>query len=368
VTDLYLGTPTGISFGSNAASGITCTSSTTCTATSPAGSGVVDVTATLNSLTSAVTPADQFTYNIATTAGWSPWYTAAMPSGGLRGALTYDSARQVVLYIGGGPTGTAETWTWAGGGTSWVQLNPLTSPDARTATSLTFDAARGQAVSFGGIIRRSVNGRTISFVNGTTWLWDGTNWSWPALSVSVTPPARHGASLAYDAVRGRVVLFGGCADVSCTIRLNDTWAWDGSAWTQLSPSSSPGPRSSASLAFDGTHGVLVLFGGLDSTGVPLGDTWTWDGSTWTRRTPAPSPAARQGAALTQHPATGGVLLFGGIGASDVLADTWIWNGSTWTQLTPPSSPVVTTMSMAYDAVHRVAVMLGVNATWTWSGQ
>ncbi|HEX9095509.1 MAG TPA: IPT/TIG domain-containing protein [Candidatus Dormibacteraeota bacterium] len=54
---------TAVHFGSSAAAGYTVNSSTKITATSPGGSGIVDVTVTTPSGTSATSPADHFTYN-----------------------------------------------------------------------------------------------------------------------------------------------------------------------------------------------------------------------------------------------------------------------------------------------------------------
>ncbi|GAC1569920.1 MAG: hypothetical protein NVS3B18_01590 [Candidatus Dormibacteria bacterium] len=53
---------TTVKFGSNAATGVSCTSTTACSATSPAGGGVVDVTVTVGGSTSAPVSADQFNY------------------------------------------------------------------------------------------------------------------------------------------------------------------------------------------------------------------------------------------------------------------------------------------------------------------
>jgi len=53
---------TSISFGTTPATGVSCGTTANCTATSPAGSGSVDIIVTVNGLSSAPTPADQFTY------------------------------------------------------------------------------------------------------------------------------------------------------------------------------------------------------------------------------------------------------------------------------------------------------------------
>lgn len=67
---------TSVSFGSSPATGIACSSTTSCTALSPAGSGTVDVIVTASGQASAPVSADRFTYTVAalapTVAGISP--------------------------------------------------------------------------------------------------------------------------------------------------------------------------------------------------------------------------------------------------------------------------------------------------------
>src|SRR5207237_2503379 len=53
---------TSVRFGASAATAVGCASATSCSATSPAGSCVVDVTVSLGGLTSPTSVADQFTY------------------------------------------------------------------------------------------------------------------------------------------------------------------------------------------------------------------------------------------------------------------------------------------------------------------
>ena len=63
---------TAVDFGTTPATNLTVVSDTSITADSPAGTGVVDVTVTTPAGTSAVTPADQFTYTVAA----RPWSRA----------------------------------------------------------------------------------------------------------------------------------------------------------------------------------------------------------------------------------------------------------------------------------------------------
>ena len=77
--------------------------------------------------------------------------------------------------------------------------------------------------------------------------------------------------MAYDAATGNVVLFGGFGDAA----LADTWAWDGTTWTNQAPATSPQAREDASMAYDATTGDMVLFGGTVTGAQRFGDTWVW---------------------------------------------------------------------------------------------
>jgi hypothetical protein len=68
------------------------------------------------------------------------------------------------------------------------------------------------------------------------------------------------------------VLFGGFA--GSTNYLADTWAYDGTTWSLQSPATSPPARSGASMAYDAATGQMVLIGGLTNGGY-LADTWTY---------------------------------------------------------------------------------------------
>ncbi len=160
--------------------------------------------------------------------------------------------------------------------------------------------------------------------------------TWTQLSPTTSPPARCGASIAYDPETGNMVLFGG---INGTTDLGDTWTFSGTTWTQLSPATSPPARYGASMAYDPATGDMVLFGGAKGT-TDLGDTWTFSGTTWTQLSPTTSPPARYGASMAYDPATGNMVLFGGYGSSGYLGDTWTFNGTTWTQLSPAASPAV----------------------------
>ena len=151
-----------------------------------------------------------------------------------------------------------------------------------------------------------------------TWEWDGSSagsWSQRA----TTGPARKDPAMAYDAARGRTILFGGRIG---TTTQNDTWAWDGAAWTQLFPANSPPPRYSAGMVYDAARSVIVLGAGLSGSATYT-DTWEWDGSDWALRSaalpglggPAAYDAVRQRVVGYQSVSPGWTLVE--------------WDGSNW---------------------------------------
>ncbi len=75
-------------------------------------------------------------------------------------------------------------------------------------------------------------------------------------------------------------------------------------------SATPPARSAAAMAYDSTAGVTVMFGGTSASGAILNDTWEWNGSAWSSPTTAGGPGALLNPTMSDDPADGGVLLLG----------------------------------------------------------
>lgn len=201
-----------------------------------------------------------------------------------------------------------------------------------------------------------------NFGYGDTWVFS-RRYGWLQLSPTTSPPPRSGAAFAYDPITKTAVLFGG--NPGDFVYLGDTWTWDGTTWTQQFPPVSPSARAfnTEPMAFDAATGTVVLFGGFANGGSSvLGDTWTWDGQTktWTERFPATSPSPR-GTTLTYDGATKQVIIFGGgqAGEGGFLADTWTWDGVNWTQQSPAYSPSARQSNgLAYDANIGEVILFG----------
>jgi hypothetical protein len=286
--------------------------------------------------------------------------------------MAYDAASgNVVLFGGANDSGVNSSFnilndTWVWNGTTWTEQFPVTSPSARSGATMSYDAATGNMVLFGG-----ANYYSVAF--NDTWVWNGITWTEETPAAS--PPARSEAAMAYDAATGNIVLFGGMSSNGylCNNCLNDTWLWNGTTWTEEENlASSPSARLGAAMIYDPVAGDVVLFGGYDNSGI-LNDTWVWNGSAWTEESPVASPTARYFATTAQD-AAGNVVLFGGEDSSgNVLNDTWVWSGNTWTEENLTNQPPARfAPTMAYDATTGNIVLFGgdgdrlnvLNDTWT----
>ncbi len=224
--------------------------------------------------------------------------------------------------------------------TSWLdvpQANP-TIPSPRVGAMIAYDSTRKKLVLFGG--------GTGTTYFGETWEWDyATGWV-ENKNLTTSPPARFYGGMVFDSnpAPGRIVLFGGSGAAG---ELDDTWEYDGSAWTKQVPSSKPSPRHGHAVAYDPNRDRTVVYAGDSSTLGYLRDVWEYNAGAWTLIGDAP-PGKRFGAAMAYAPDRGTIVMFGGvfenIPAPGEIADriptndTWSYNGSSWTQLQTMLAP------------------------------
>jgi hypothetical protein len=260
--------------------------------------------------------------------------TASAPPARAMAALSYLPQLSGLVLFGGLSASQPFGDTWLFANQSWTSLSPARSPPDMFGMSASFDAASDSIVLFGGFSAACLPSE---FCN-TTWIFTGSEWN--HTSPAASPPARFDASMAFDSTDHLLVLFGGWDGRNY---LRDTWTYASGTWTNVTGSTGPSPRESASMAQD-PHGGVVLFGGAGCSPpnatncspqsvVTYADTWHFGGGKWTPLSGlSPSPAARFGATLICNPLTGSDLLFGGASASPrgaPFADTWTFNGSGW---------------------------------------
>jgi hypothetical protein len=138
--------------------------------------------------------------------------------------------------------------------------------------------------------------------------------------------------MTYDPTLGGVVLFGGMNDTG--ILQNSTWLYKAGNWSELNLAREPPARDLANMVWDARGNYLLLFGGYGSQQY-LNDTWIFVGGTWYDvSSPSSAPTARYGASMAYDYSLGEVVLFGGESAYSTLNDTWTFSDGLWTELYP----------------------------------
>ncbi len=249
---------------------------------------------------------------------------------------------------------------------TWNNVTPSSGGPAGLANAaMTNDAANSGSLLFGGEDNTGT-------VQSGTWVWDGT--AWDQQSPTTSPTARINAALArtQSGTTNGAILFGG---FDGTNYLADTWTWDGTNWTEQTPATSPPARAGATIEY--FDGQVVLFGGYNGTSY-LNDTWTWDGTTWTEQS-GTNPPARAYAAMAEDTGyadgTGALVLFGGYNGTSYLGDTWTYTTAGWTHQTPTTSPSARAYAaMAYNGTLAEPTIFGgyngttvLADTWEYTG-
>lgn len=220
----------------------------------------------------------------------------------------FDTARGELIVHGGHATGPLPD-TWVFDGLQWRLAAASSLPVDVSYASLAYDPVRGRTVLFGGF-------RDGMPRNGT-FEWDGTSWS--SIATPVVPSARGYAAMAYDTRRARMVMTGGDDRLAVVAPvMDDTWEYDGANWVQVSVTAMPVPDAASVMCYDPALSQVVLLHGLPLPTSALSPE-TFDGGRWQPIPASPHPGMRAGAVATAHP--------NGVGAL-ILDDTRLvqWNG------------------------------------------
>ncbi len=310
------------------------------------------------------------TYNSNTWTELSP--SGTLPLARNTRSLVLDPSSGHLILFGGSSSDSAsgdlnDTWAYDPVANTWTNLNPPDPlPAARWGTSMVYVPSIGRLMLFGG-----ASGNTDL---NDTWAYDPVANTWTDLKPSGTVPmVRAGHSLVYEPSSGRVFMFGGQTSVqdedgAVFADLGDIWAYDpaGNTWSKLRPRAPyPVGRYAHSMVYAPSINKLVMFGGWGANGV-LNDTWAYDpaANAWTNLTPSGTvPYARYSASMAYDPSTGVALMFGGlISDTKVFNDTWAYDpmANSWKKLSPSGTPPSPrgAHAMSYDPSSGQMIMFG----------
>lgn len=202
---------------------------------------------------------------------WTQRFPATFPAVRAGHALAYDSARQRVVLFGGATVGLASTGnrppevfygdTWEWDGSNWFERSPQgATPSPRHEHALAYDPTAQVTYLFGGL---DAAGDPLNDL----WTWDGSRWT---QLMTPNPPARRfDCAMTFDAARGKLVLFGGTNSTWSVYRLNETVAYLRDTW-EYTPGAA-GAFTAFGVGCSGSRGVptLGLQGALPTAGFPL---------------------------------------------------------------------------------------------------
>jgi hypothetical protein len=251
------------------------------------------------------------------------------PGGGCETPLSaYDTDRHVLVVTCSGVL----TYEW--NGTEWKTLEPKTEPPFRNYAAMVYDQNLKKTIIFGGYLQ--------SNYKNDTWAWNGTDWAEIKVNNDQRPNRRGLMAMWYDPLAKKTILYGGLGRANVNERISrydDMWAFDGTKWTKLTVTTTPGTRFGPQYAVDANTGKLLLFGGLRSEQINENsirqyfdnETWEWNGSssTWTKLQPARVPDVRENGGMAWDPSTGRLTMFGGYSRGFYFSDIWTWTGTDW---------------------------------------
>ncbi len=296
---------------------------------------------------------------------WSGISTTNTPPARRAAAITFDTARSKTVYFGGfNGVDRNDTWEWSPA-IGWAPVFIFASPPIRRNATMVFDTVHNNSLLFGG-----QHGPGNGSARGDTWTWNGTTWTQVTTAISPSPRYLHG--LAFDASRGRAVLFGGTNDASSDFN-GETWEFDGFNWNQVYTTHAPVGRFGHAMFFDANSQRVVLFGGRTgaSTADQSSETWLYDGSDWTMQNLSVSPPPMQEMATTYDTSLRRGVIAGGISGTTNQGRVWVYLGFNWYHLhqTPlPAARRQASMVYHHDRLHLIGGLTTTEVSDPWIGR
>lgn len=239
---------------------------------------------------------------------------------------------------------------------NWVEINIESSPAPRYDHGMVFFAQLNGIVLFGG--RNSDTGESFN----DTWLLKNDKWS--VLNPKTSPSPRFRFGMAYDNLRGKIVIYGG------TYSNYETWEFDGNDWSKINTAHHPGSLAGHGMTFFPKLRKTILFGGLGGNSY-YNETWVYNGVDWEKLNLAGNlPGERMSTDMIYDPDKESIFMFGGQFGPDFYNDSWRFDGVHWTQISTQHSPSARILhKMAYNTFSSRIVLYGgtrntfLNDTW-----
>jgi hypothetical protein len=252
---------------------------------------------------------------------WSRMRTEGGPPFCFNPLGAYDKGRERFILM----CDNADIWEWDG--IQWYDFSSTVvsdQPGDRRFAALVFDERLGRVVLYGGFDE-------FNYL-GDIWTWDGAKWTEIKTKPKDSPPPRGLSAMFYDPISQRTVIYGGIGRPTiddAVKRYNDMWSFDGSKWTQLSPTTNPGPLYGPQVGWDPASETIVMFGGKNGQETYVNSHWSWNGSNWEQVTPANAPSPRMNGRMINDPLSGKLMLYGGY-AGYYHSELWSVENGTWT--------------------------------------
>lgn len=273
--------------------------------------------------------------------------------------IEYDRARDRVVLYGGYDNANYldDTWEYNPSTREWVHMTPPMFPSSRAEMAMTYDTTRERIVLFSGANTVPMSGHHLPGL----WEWDGATWTF---ANPTGPTGRHGHVSTFDSARGRMVLAFSKHGETDTWELEPSPAGQpfGGTWSFIA-NGFPSSRAFNAMAYDASRGVTFAFGGYDASKFAKGfnvynNTFAWDGAVWTQLSPPVSPSARYAVSGVYDSTRRRFTIVGGTTGGMFLNDTWAFDGATWASVAATGLPRREHPGLAFDARRGRIVLFG----------
>jgi N-acetylneuraminic acid mutarotase len=273
---------------------------------------------------------------------WEEIMGAGAPQVRTGHTVVWDDESGQALLFGGRREGggvSAELWSFVPAMNRWTRLAETgAGPVARAFHSAVWDPRGHQMLVYGGANERGTSLEDLWSFRPATGTWTQLAAPGPA------PRARIRHSAVWDAVAGEMLIFGGYVDTDGYT--SELWGYrpEERRWVARTPEGmAPAGRSRHSAIWDAVGGRMLVFGGYIGGVDYLGDLWAYESgrNAWTQLTPTPMPLPRADHMAVWEPTAREMLVYGG-GAGDPSAELWSYRPPVGVQPAPATPGIATT--------------------------